>query len=59
MMMVATHFSETSVLATATLRIIPEDAILHRRSGEKLKSYMKNGVFWDGTPCGSCKNDAV
>jgi hypothetical protein len=17
---------------------------------------MKNGVFWDGTPCGSCKN---
>jgi hypothetical protein len=38
--------SETSVLTTATRRTIPEDSILK----------LKNGVFWDVTPCGSCKN---
>jgi hypothetical protein len=51
---------------------IPEDAILHSRRRENLKSYTllnnyntkhvfavasKNGVFWDVTLCGSCKNN--
>jgi hypothetical protein len=42
--------SETSVLTRATRRNIPEDAIL------QLYFYLKNAVFWDVTPCGSCKN---
>jgi hypothetical protein len=49
---------------------IPEDCILHIHRRENLKSYkrkhirfevftavtMKNGVFWDVTPCDSCRN---
>jgi hypothetical protein len=34
--------SETSVLTTATLRNIPEDAILHSHRRENLKSYNNN-----------------
>jgi hypothetical protein len=28
----------------------------HLLSSEQLHGTMKNGVFWDVTPCGSCKN---
>jgi hypothetical protein len=35
----ALSFSETSVLTRATLRKIPEDAILHSHHRENLKSY--------------------
>jgi hypothetical protein len=62
--------SETSVLTRATRRNIPENTTLHSHCSENLKSYMtnsvrfdvftavtmKNVVFWDVTPCGSCKN---
>jgi hypothetical protein len=42
----AMFFSETSALARTTRRRhIPEDKFL-----------MKNGVFWDVTPCGYYKN---
>jgi hypothetical protein len=37
--------SETSVLTTATLRNIPEDAILHSDRRENLKSYKSYFVF--------------
>jgi hypothetical protein len=36
----ALSFSENSVLARATRRNIPEDAILHRHRSEILKSYI-------------------
>jgi hypothetical protein len=48
---------------------VPGDDILHSHRRENLKSFIdlsrrslqrrrnvKNGVFWDVTPCGSCKN---
>jgi hypothetical protein len=37
--------SETSVLARATRRNIPEDTILHCHRRENLKSYMQLGIF--------------
>jgi hypothetical protein len=40
MMMEAIRSSEPSVLTRATLRHIPEDAILHSHRGEDLKSYI-------------------
>jgi hypothetical protein len=38
-MMDSKHFSETSVLTTATRRNILEDSILHYHRRENLKSY--------------------
>jgi hypothetical protein len=35
---------------------IPEDDIRHVRFEVFTAVTMKNGVFWDVTPCGSCKN---
>jgi hypothetical protein len=53
--------SETSVLKRAIRRNIPEDTILRKISLlVRLEVFtavtMKNGVFWDVTPHGSCKN---
>jgi hypothetical protein len=59
--------SETSVLTRATRRNNPEDTILQSVTLSNNKNFkyvklevftavtMKNGVFWDVTPCGSCK----
>jgi hypothetical protein len=47
---------ETSVLARTTRLIISENDILHVRFEVFTAVTMKNGVFWDVTPCGSCKN---
>jgi hypothetical protein len=74
LMMEALRFSDTSILTRTTRRNIPEDDILHllpylpicltpevkavsELYGQSL--YMKNGVFWDVTPCGSCKNRRI
>jgi hypothetical protein len=35
---------------------IPEDDILHVRFEVSTEVTMKNGVFWDVMPCGSCEN---
>jgi hypothetical protein len=62
LMMEAIRSSETLVPTKAIRRHIPEDGIRHSHRREKLKSYklrirsIKNGVFWDVTPRGSCKN---
>jgi hypothetical protein len=40
---------ETSVLARATRRNIPEDTILHSHRRENLKSYMNSVIFGSGT----------
>jgi hypothetical protein len=61
--------SETSVLTRATRRNNPEDIILHSHRRENLKSYktmlrfeiftgvtIRNAIFWDVTPGGSCRN---
>jgi hypothetical protein len=45
MMMEALSFSETSVITRATLRNIPEDAILHSHRREDLKSFMTPGSW--------------
>jgi hypothetical protein len=52
----ATGSSETSVLTRATRRNNPEDTFLYSHRRENLKSYKKNVVFWDVTPCVSCKH---
>jgi hypothetical protein len=65
--MEAIPFSETSVSARATICNIPENGTLHNAyfkwgSAVKVVRFevftavtMKNGVFRNVTPCGSCK----
>jgi hypothetical protein len=55
-MKVALSSAKTSVLTRATRRNILEYTILHIHRLENLKSYI---VFWDVTPCGSCKNHHI
>jgi hypothetical protein len=55
----ALSFSEASVLTRATWRNILEDTILHLRFKVFTVVTMKNGVFWDVTPCGSRKNRRI
>jgi hypothetical protein len=43
--------SETSALTRATLRNIPEDAILHSHRRENLKSYIIQAVFRHNNLC--------
>jgi hypothetical protein len=56
LMMEAIRFSETSILTRATRTNILEDNVLHVRFEVFTAVTMKNGVFWDVTPCDSCKN---
>jgi hypothetical protein len=69
-MMKAIRSSQTSFFTRTTRLNFPEDGILHSHRRKTLKSFnlyivifevftavtMKNGVFWDVTTCGSCKN---
>jgi hypothetical protein len=58
------HMERTSRDATPSLRynlnlmIITNNLLLIACSvsGKKMPLHLKNGVFWDVTPCGSCKN---
>jgi hypothetical protein len=72
LIMEVVHFSKTSVFTTATQRYMPEDDIFshHCENVKSFCDYiilnvrfevftavtMMNGIFWDVTPCGSCKN---
>jgi hypothetical protein len=51
-----TRIGELETTAGATRRNIPEDGILHSHRRENVKSYAKNAVFWDVSPCSSCGN---
>jgi hypothetical protein len=46
------------MLDTASLQSLAENTVLLGKDGQnsKLPLMLKNGVFWDVTPCGSCKN---
>jgi hypothetical protein len=58
LMMKAIGSSETSVLTRATWRHIPKVGLLEtflvQFKLKNKKGKMKNVVFWDVTPCGSC-----
>jgi hypothetical protein len=66
LMMKALGSSETSVLIRGTRSNIQKTAFsmddVQRHPGcisvtsANTFRYMKNGVFWDVTPCGSCRN---
>jgi hypothetical protein len=53
------HSFEMLVFTRATWHDIPEDRILQGCSQFCMimkHGFMKNGIFWDVMPCGSCKN---
>jgi hypothetical protein len=58
--MEAVRSSETSVLLRAIRHNIIEDGILNSVRGVRFEVFtaetMKDGIFWDITPCGFCKN---
>jgi hypothetical protein len=63
LMVGALHSSETSILTRATQRNITGDGILQIRNRFPCVRFevftavtMKNGVLWDVTPRGTCKN---
>jgi hypothetical protein len=56
LMMEAIPYSEPSVLTGDTWRHVLENDILHVKFEVFTAVTMKNGVFWNVTPCGSSKN---
>jgi hypothetical protein len=53
-----TEAEHQSKKANVLKEVVNKGTIISRREREKVMA-MKNGVFWDVTRCGSCKNRRV
>jgi hypothetical protein len=47
---------QTPICVNANRRMVAEATLLFVRFAVFTAATMKNGVFWDVTPCGSCKH---